>query len=189
MQLAPPATSATFVRPTAFADQPATGPVPATRLLGWDEGPTDTAGLVTVRYHAVDDGRPTRFSVRNDPEFTGEQWYEVRGSMDDALRAARELAIAEGFTDDPEAGVFARTSVAVLAAGEGAWHLSRMAYPEGLGDGLDAIISMPIDRFPAERSDVSVPFMGTPSRVGVRFDDDRVTALVGREHYALNPAG
>ncbi len=194
MQLAPVNPSVKFVPVTGFADPDPTTPAPATRMLGWKEEPADTEGLVTVRYRGTADGAKSQFSVRNDPTSTGEPWYEVTGAFDDALRAARDLAIVDGYTEDPTNGHFARTSVAVLEAGEGVWHLSRMMYPDGMGDGMDPIISMPVDCIPASFSDVSVPFgdngkrpFDTPDDVSVRFDDARVKALVGRENFAVAP--
>ena len=85
------------------------------------------------------------------------------------------------------------TSVAVLEAADG-WRLLPVAYSEGMGDGMDAIISMPIDRVGASVSDVSVPYdynhghgFDIPSRVQVRFDDPRVVALVGVDSIAIAP--
>jgi hypothetical protein len=200
MNLSRPAMSAPFVPVAPLA--PAAGPAPTAEQLGWKDEPADTTGLVTVRYHGTETDRhgsfATRFSVRNDPTGTGEPWYRVNGSLDDAIRAARDLAVLDGWEEQPAQGHFARTSVAVLAAGQGVWNLSRMAFPEGLGDGMDAIISMPIDKVvAASTSDVSVPYgprsgrrdFDAPDEVMVRFDDPRVAALVGRDSVALAPKG
>lgn len=190
MQLAPRDPARPFVAVKAL--QPAVGPVPDLEDAG-REGP-DATGLVTVRYHGTVDGRATRFSVRNDPFASGERWSALNGSFDDAVRAARHLAMVDGYADLPQAGRYARTSVAVLDAGEGRWLLHRMSFPEGMRDGMDAIISMPVDRIPASRSDLGVPYgrwgarpFDVPDRITVRFDDDRVAALVGVDSIALAP--
>src|SRR5690606_7859007 len=100
-----------------------------------------------------------------------------------------------GFDDDPAKGLFARSSVAVLDAGRGVWNLIPIKYTEGLGDGMDAIISIPIDaEVTASGSEVSVPFganggrgFDSPDKVQVRFDDPRVAALVGVSSIAVAP--
>lgn len=196
MELARPATANPFI--TVQPLPAPTGPAPAVTDVDWRSEPADTRGLVTVRYFGTETDKhgsfPVRFSVRNDPTFSNEPWFAVQGSLDDAIRAARDLAIVEGGDDRPADGQLARTSVAVLAAGEGAWHLSRMNFPEGAGDGMDAIISMPIDRISERASVVSVPYgrygarsFDTPTKVQVRFDDPRVAALVGVDSVALAP--
>ena len=198
MNLARPNTAAPFVnvQPLGAKDTPA----PEMTMVDWRNEPADTKGLVTVRYHGHETDRhgtdATRFSVRNDPFSSGEPWYEVRGPIEDAVRAARDLAVAEGYEEDPAAGTFARSSVAVLGVGDGVWHLSALRYPEGMGDGMDALISMPIDLVPASQSDVSVPYgqygkrgFDTPDKVMVRFDDPRVAALVGVDSVAYAPKG
>jgi hypothetical protein len=60
---------------------------------------------------------------------------------------------------------------------------------------MDALISMPIDLVPASGSEVSVPYgaqgqrsFDTPDKVMVRFDDERVAALVGVDSVALAPS-
>ncbi|MCB0877734.1 MAG: hypothetical protein KDC46_01970 [Thermoleophilia bacterium] len=195
MNLARPATTAPFVKAQPLPA--ATGPAPDAPMLDWKDEPADTDGLVTVRYHGHEVDKhgsfATRFSVRND---TREPWYRVTGSLDDAVQAARKLAVSEGDTEDPAAGRFARTSVAVLGAGQGVWHLSQLHYYEGMGDGMDAIISMPIDRVPESGSQVSVPYgaygargFDTPDKVMVRFDDPRVAAVVGVDSVAFAPKG
>lgn len=184
MQLAPADPTAPFTNVAALPAK--AGAAPAVRTLGWDEGPADTAGLVSVRYDVFQFGTSMQLTVRND-DLPSEPWYEVRGTLRDAVRAARELAVVEGFEDDPKQGSYARTSVAVLDAGNGAWHLSRMSYLFGAGDEMDAIISMPVDRIPGGASQVSVPFGVTPERVTVRFDDPRVAALVGVDAVAVAP--
>jgi hypothetical protein len=111
------------------------------------------------------------------------------------VRAARDLAVVDGYEDVPATGNFARTSVAILDAGNGVWNLARMKYTEGFGDGMDAIISMPIDKVVGEStSDVSIPYgfmngvdFDHPDKVRVRFDDGRVAALVGVDSIAIAP--
>jgi hypothetical protein len=197
MQLAPRDPSLPFVLVKPILARPGNAPVPVE--LDWQHEPSDTTGLVTVRYHGLVVDRHAsdraQLSVRNDQNGTGEPWYAVSGSIDDAIAAARELAVVEGFDDDPQAGTYARTSVAVLDAGAGTWHLARMQFSDGMGDGMDALISMPIDRVPAAVSQVSVPYgshgagrFDTPDKVMVRFDDPRVAALVGVGSVALAPS-
>lgn len=192
MQLAPRDPSRPFVPVVALPAKE--GPAPTLHDVHWRDQPGNDVGLVSVRYRGTVDGDPTRFTVRNDPTFARREWHEVRGTLDDAIRAARELAVTEGFEEVPAEGYFGRTSVAVLEAARGAWHLTRMQYTEGMGDGMDARISMPIDRVPASASQVSVPYgkyghrtFDVPDAVQVRFDDDRVAALVGVDSVALAP--
>ena len=171
-------------------------PLPAIELVGWNEHPDEPTALVSVRYFGTTaDHDKRQLTVHNDHEFTNESWSRVRGSFEDAVRAARHLAVNEGFTDAPEQGVYGRSSVAVLDAGAGIWNLIPVKYTEGLGDGMDAVISMPIDaEVTASGSEVSVPYAAygedgfdKPDRVQVRFDDARVAALVGVSSIALAP--
>lgn len=195
MQLAPVNPSSPFVPVTALPK--ADGPAPTAERLVRD-APRDDKGLVSIRYRGTDhDGSVHQRTVRNDPMFTGRDWHRVTGSLDDAVRAARELAIVDGFDDDPATGSFARTSVAVLDAGQGVYDLLPLAYPDGMGDGMDAIISMPIDAVVGEStSQVSVAYgsmsgsgFDRPDKgVSVRFDDPRVAAVVGVDSIALAPA-
>ena len=196
MQLAPVATAtAPFTTVTALPTK--TGAAPTVRPLGWDEVPAEQGSLVSIRYRGTDhDGSVHQRTVRNDHEFTSPQWFEVRGGFDAAVRAARDLAIVEGYDDTPSTGNFARTSVAVLDAGKGAFHLVPLAFSEGFGDGMDAIISIPIDAVVGEStSQVSLPYgymsgadFDRPDRgVSVRFDDPRVAAVVGVDSIAVAP--
>ena len=190
MQLAPVNPTATFVKVQPLPTQSGTAPTP--QLVDWKDVPANDSGLVTVRYRGVDEHGGARVvTVRNTTDFTGAEWYSVQGSFDDAVSAARTLAVREGDVEQP--GHYARTSVAVLEAADG-WRLLPVAYSEGMGDGMDAIISMPIDRVGASESDVSVPYdanhghgFDIPSQVQVRFDDPRVAALVGVDSIALAP--
>lgn len=190
MQLAPVNPTATFVKVQPLPTRSGTAPTP--QLVDWKDVPADDSGLVTVRYRGVDDhGGARQVTVRNTTDFTGAEWFSVQGSFDDAVSAARTLAVREGHVEEPFR--FARTSVAVLEAADG-WRLLPVAYSEGMGDGMDAIISMPIDRVGASVSDVSVPYdynhghgFDIPSRVQIRFDDPRVVALVGVDSIAIAP--
>lgn len=197
MKLALPDPSLSFVPVTALGAK--TGSAPQLRDVPYGEEPRGDAGLVSVRYHGVETDRggdhASRFTVRNDPTSTGEYWQQLTGSLDDAISAARELAVVDGGVDEPATGVYGRTSVAVLDAGDGVFQLLRMRYPDGPGDEMDPIISMPIDRVPASQSEVSLPYgpygkrqFDVPTRVEVRFDDARVKALVGVDSIALAPA-
>ncbi|MCW2922858.1 MAG: hypothetical protein JWM98_262 [Thermoleophilia bacterium] len=191
MQLAPRNPALPFVVATPLPA--ATGSAPKLVDIDWKHQPDADAGLVTVRYQGTDPaGRTSQFSVRNHPTSTGESWYGVKGTLRDAVRAARDLAVTDGNTEAP--GNFARTSVAVMSANDGSFLLERMMYPDGMGDGMDPIISMPIDHVPASQSDVSVPYgdlgkrpFDVPSKVSVRFDDPRVIALVGVDSIAYAP--
>ena len=195
MQLAPVNPSAKFV--TVKPLPAATGPAPTITPIPWNEpSPDNESGLVSVKYFGTtSDGDKRQFTVRNDHEFASEQWSEVKGSFDDAVRAARTLAVVEGFTDDGAKGVFGRSSVAVLEAKQGTWNLIPIKYTEGLGDGMDAVISIPIDpAVTASGSEVSVPFgafgedgFDKADKVQVRFDDARVAALVGVDSIAVAP--
>jgi hypothetical protein len=194
MQLAPVNPSAKFVTPQPL---PAvTGPTPTITPVPWQETPADENGLVSVRYFGTTaDGDRRQLTVRNQHDFASEQWSSVSGSLTDAVRAARSLAVVEGFSDDGAAGVFGRSSVAVLEAGKGVWSLIPIKYTEGLGDGMDAVISIPIDTaVTATGSEVSVPFgahgedgFDKADKVQVRFDDPRVAALVGVDSVAIAP--
>ena len=194
MQLAPVNPSAKFV--TVQPLPAATGPVPTITPMPWDQTPENESGLVSVRYFGTtSDGDKRRFTVRNDHEFVSEEWSQVTGSFDDAVAAARTLAVVEGFTDNGAAGVFGRTSVAVLEAEQGTWNLMPIKFTEGMGDGMDAVISIPIDpAVTATGSEVSVPFgaygedgFDKADKVQVRFDDARVAALVGVDSIAIAP--
>ena len=125
---------------------------------------------------------------------SAEPWFAVTGSLNEAIRSARDLAMREGYDADPAGGRYARTSVAVLAPAEGVYHPARMMYPEGLGDGTDASVSMPIDQVPEVISEESVPFgtqggrgFDTPDKVVVRFDIPRLKAPVGVDFIAVAP--
>lgn len=191
MQLAPRDPSLPFVTVTALPTKAGAAP----KLTELRTHVPNDDGLVSVRYIGHDKRGAIQRTVRNHPEFASEPWYQVTGPFDSAVRAARELAVVEGFDDFPSAGKFARTSVAILDAGEGVWNLARMKYTEGFGDGMDAIISMPIDKVVGEStSEVSIPYgfmngvdFDTPDTVRVRFDDARVAALVGVDSIALAP--
>lgn len=197
MQLAPRNPSLPFVPVTPLPK--ATGPAPKLVELDWKRTPENEDGLVSIRWKGTDNSRRQdvhQVTKRNHPEFAAEPWYQVQGSFDDAVRAARELAVVDGYEDKPQTGNFARTSVAVLAADEGAWNLTRLKYTEGFGDGMDAIISMPIDPVVGEStSDVSIPYgymngvdFERPDKgVAVRFDDPRVAAVVGVDSIAVAP--
>lgn len=196
MQLAPRDPRLPFVPVTPLG--PKVGPSPELEYVPSGEEPANDSGLVSVRYHGVESDRhgdvSTRFTVRNDNANAGEYWQQLTGSFDDAVNAARGLAVVEGFEDNPAQGAYARTSVAILDAGNGVYQLLPMKYPDGMGDGMDPIISMPIDAVPASSSSVSVPYgrygkrvFDTPTRIEVRFDDPRVMALVGVDSIALAP--
>ena len=195
MNLASAPAASPFLSVTALA--PKAGPAPATTMVDWREEPSDTKGLVSVRYHGTDEfGHRRQRTVTNDPFSNGEPWYEVVGTLDDAVRAAREVAVADGYDEDPAAGVYARSSAVVLAAREGAWHVQRLTFPEGMGDGMDALISMPIDIVDRRKSDVSVPYgawgargFDVPDRIGVRINDPRVAAVVGVDSVVYAPKG
>jgi hypothetical protein len=66
-------------------------------------------------------------------------------------------------------------------------------FTDGMDDGMDPIISMPIeDRVRASKSQVGVPYgvnggwgVVKPDTVTVRFNDPRVKALVGVDAIAL----
>ncbi len=192
MQISP---ASAFLPVTALA--PKSGDAPKLEMVDWRSEPTDTKGLVSVRYHGTDEsGHRRQRTVTNAPFANGEPWYEVAGTLDDAVRAAREVAVSEGYDDDPANGVYARSSAVVLAAREGAWHVQRLTFPEGMGDGMDALISMPIDVVDRRQSDVSVPYgawgargFDVPDRIGVRINDPRVAAVVGVDSVVYAPKG
>jgi hypothetical protein len=197
MQLASVNPTAPFVPvsplPAKAGDAPKLVDVP------FGQEPKTGSHLVSVRYKGHDThGDAHQLTVRDTADGgTGEYWYQVSGSFDDAVRAARDFALAEGETENPAAGEFARSSVAVLDAGNGVWQLQRMMYLDGMGDGMDPIISMPIDAaVTKEGSSVSVPFGDDPAfgftkadSVSVRFDDPRVKALVGVDSIAVPAQG
>lgn len=193
MQLARRDPSLPFI--TVAALPKSQGAAPKLTDVPYGKEPANDAGLVSVRYRGVDvHGARAQQTVRNDPTSTGEYWQQLSGSLEDAISAARELAVIDGFTDEPAEGIYGRTSVAVLDAGKGVFQLLRMQFPDGMGDGMDPIISMPIDLVPASGSEVSVPYgaaehhdFDRPDRVEVRFDDPRVKALVGVDSIALAP--
>jgi hypothetical protein len=173
------------------------GPAPAVVEVPWQHEPSTDGPLATVRYFGNDThGDPHQLTVKGYGDAGGEWWVQLTGTLDDAVRAARDFAVVEGFDDLPEQGEYGRTSVAVLDAGKGVWQLHRLMYRDGMGDGMDAQISMPIDTAVTKAgSHVSVPFGNDPAfgfqqadRVEVRFDDPRVKAVVGVDSVALNEA-
>ena len=197
MQLAPANPSLPFVKVTSLPKS--TGAAPKLETLKWSERPENEKGLVSIRYKGTDNTKyhdTHQVTVRNNPFATGEDWYQLKGSFDDAVRAARDLAKIDGYEDNPATGHFARTSVAILDAGKGAWQMLRLQFPDSVDDDMPAVISMPIDPQVGEAtSDVSLPYgymMGVdfehPDKgVAVRFDDARVAAVVGVDSIALAP--
>jgi hypothetical protein len=197
MQLAPANPSLPFIAVTSLPK--ATGAAPKLETVDWQQRPDNEKGLVSIRYKGTDNTKyhdAHQLTVRNNPQFTGEDWYQVTGSFDDAVRAARDLAKIDGYEDNPATGHFARTSVAIIDAGKDAWQMLRLQFPDGMGDGMDAIISMPIDAAVGEStSDVSIPYgymnradFERPDKgVSVRFDDPRVKAVVGVDSIAIAP--
>jgi hypothetical protein len=197
MQLAPVNPSLKFVPVTSLPK--ATGTAPKLETVSWDQRPDGEEGLVSIRYKGTDNTKyhdVHQVTVRNNPFATGEDWYQLTGSFDDAVRAARDLAKIDGYEDNPATGHFARTSVAILDAGKGAWQMLRLQYPDSVDDDMPAIFSMPIDPQVGEAtSDVSIPygymngvdFEHPDKGVAVRFDDKRVAAVVGVDSIALAP--
>lgn len=195
MQLAPVNPSLKFVRVQPLPAK--AGAAPKLETVPWQQRPADEEGLVSIRYRGTDSHEVDhQVTVRNNPFATGEDWYQVTGSFDDAVRAARELALIDGYEDEPARGNYARTSVAVLDAGKGVWQMLRLQFPDSVDDDMPAVISMPIDPAVAEStSQVSIPYgygrgadFDRPNKgVSVRFDDPRVAAVVGVDSIALAP--
>jgi hypothetical protein len=193
MQLANVKPTAPFVSVSQVFDK--IGTPPPLVDVPYGKEPAVKGSLVSVRYRGRDThGTPHQLTVSDTPGGApGCYWMQVKGSFDDAVRAARAFAIEEGDVEDPAAVTFARSSVAILAHGVGRWDLQRMMFTDGMDDGMDPIISMPIeDRVRASKSQVSVPYgdnggwgFDKPDTVTVRFNDPRVKALVGVDAIAL----
>jgi hypothetical protein len=196
MQLSHVNPTAPFVVPSPLPAK--TGEAPKLVDVPFGQEPKVDGSLVSVRYTGHDShGDLHRLTASDTPGGApGSYWMQVSGSFDDAVRAARDFAIEEGDTEDPANGSFARSSVALLDAGKGVWQLQRMMYTDGMDDGMDPIISMPIDTAVTKQgSQVSVPFGDSEAfgftkadRIDVRFNDPRVKALVGVDSIALPKA-
>lgn len=157
------------------------GPVPQMTVVA---SPEKGDKLVSVKYLnpegkcAHEPGSLTVTSRRAN--YIGEDWRQMSGTLEDAVQAANHLAY---FRDDDwfqknEKGV---ASVAILDAGKGVYQLLRNRYTEGLGDGMDAIITMPIDRVSQKDADISYPTGWTAPETRVRLNDPRVVAVVGTD--------
>jgi hypothetical protein len=196
MQLANVKPTAPFVSVTALPGT--TGEAPKLVDVPFGKEPKTSGSLVSVRYTGRDThGTTHQLTVSDTPGGApGCYWMQVTGSFDDAVHAARGFAIEEGDVEDPAAVTFARSSVAVLDAGKGVWDLQRVMFTDGMGDGMDPIVSMPIEEVVrASKSQVSVPYgdnsgwgFDKPDLVKVRFNDPRVKALVGVDAIALPKA-
>ena len=151
------------------------------------DAPANDDNLVSVRYFGTErfgnhDHRRQATVTTDPPQWTGNDWYQVRGSLEDAVNAARDLS-------DFKSEQTGLSSVTVLDAGTGVFQLGRNQFLDSPDDEMPAYISMPIDGVPAAKSDVSVPYpdsWGAP-REAVRFNDSRVAAVVGQDHWAVAP--
>lgn len=160
------------------------------------EFPREDNKMVSVRWKGLverPNGRNPEHAqltaTSNAPVWFGTGWYEVKGSLQDAAKAAQHLA---QFQDDPwyaKNNQRAVTSASVVQAAEGRYYVSRNQFMDPPNDDMAAYVSMPIDPIRQGDSDISYPYGGdfTPTKIAVRFNDPHVVAVVGRDNWAVAP--